>query len=128
MESFAEYRKLIIEERLVIESFLDEMANWSPGDTGLPFVVWMGEVGGQHGPRLKVCNVPGKMRANDCFVVSVSKDPQILTPKSCKVKQAHRDDLTDWVVLNYDVLMELWRAYESGDGSMVAIQTKLRKI
>jgi len=115
-------------ERVLIESMLDEMANLTPDDTGLPYVIWMGEVGGQHGPRIKVSNVRGKMQQSNCFVMSVSHEPIVLTSLSCKLRQAEVDDIADWIRLNYDVLMKMWKAYETGTGSLIALQTELVKL
>lgn len=115
-------------ERIIIESMLDEMANLTPDDTGLPYVIWMGEVGGQHGPRIKVSNVRGEMQQSNCFVISVSHEPEVLTKLSCKLSQADVDDIADWIRLNYDVLMRMWKAYETGTGSLIASQTELVKI
>lgn len=128
MKTFKEYSSELTEEKILIESFLDEMANLVPEDTGLPYVIWLGEVGGQHGPRIKVSNTRGKMNSNSCFVMSVSKTPQVLTPKSCKLKQHEVDDISDWIQLNYDKLMELWNVFETGNGSAAKILASLSKI
>jgi hypothetical protein len=105
-------------EKLIIENFSMQMANLAPSDTGLSVVIWFGEVGGTHGPRIKVSNIKGKFAINDCFVMSVSRDPQILTPKNAKLKSSEIDDLKDWIRLNYEVLMQAWLAYESGESGL----------
>lgn len=131
MKTFKEYITEIAtlrEENLLIESFLDEMANLVPDDTGLQYVVWLGEVGGQHGPRVKVSNTRGKMNASSCFVMSVDKNPCVLTPKSCKLKQSEIDDISDWIKLNYEALIALWNVFETGAGSATKIIASLEKI
>ena len=128
MQSFINFSNELDGERALIESMLDEMANLTPDDTGLPYVLWVGEVGGQHGPRIKVCNVRGRMQANNCFVMSVSHTPEILTPRSCKISAREQDDIKDWVALNYDVLMKMWKVYETGAGSYGALYAELTKL
>lgn len=120
MKSFQEY--------LLLESSVNEMANLPSADTGIPYFVWIGEIGGQHGPRIKVSNTKGKMNSTDCFVVSVSLTPVVLTPSSCKLKRSEIDDIKDWIILNYSVLMKMWKVYETGEGSIIDLQFKLKKI
>lgn len=128
MQSFLQFSNEFDAERVLIESMLDEMANLTPDDTGLPYVLWMGEVGGQHGPRIKVCNVRGKMQSNNCFVLSVAHDPVLVTPKSCKLSPSEVEDIKDWIRLNYDVLMKMWKVYETGTGSLIALQNELTRL
>jgi hypothetical protein len=120
----------ILQEQYIIESAnnMTEMANLFTQDTGVPYAMWFGEVGGQHGPRIKVSNIKGKM-SPDCFVVSVSKTPGIMTPRSVKISQTDITDVMDWIIINYDILMQMWNAYESGNGLQVATLTlQLKKI
>ena len=87
------------------------MANLAPKDTGLSVVVWMGEIGGLHGPRIKVSNIKGKFSSSDNFVVSVDKNPSVLTPNSAKLKS---DEIEDVKRLDQ---AQLYRA----DGSLAAL-------
>ncbi len=119
---------LLNEEKLILEAAMNEMANLFPSRTGLERIIWFGEVGGQHGPRIKVSNLKGKFAQHDCFVISVAKDPRVLTPSTMKIKQSELDDLFDWVKINYDDLMKMWKMYESGDGDPLEIQMNLKKI
>lgn len=105
-------------EKCIIEAFTMQMANLAPSDTGLPVVIWFGEVGGSHGPRIKVSNIKGKFAANDCFVMSVSREPQVLTPKNAKLKSHEIEDLKDWIKINYEVLMQAWLAFETGESGI----------
>ncbi len=127
--------ELLDEELEILNAPMCEMANLYPKSTGVGVVMWFGEVGGQHGPRVKVSNVPGKFRANDCFVVSVDKEPRVLTPKSMRLKQAGLDDVTDWIRQNYDDLMLMWKINETGDetvedhdGSEVSLNQVLMRL
>lgn len=121
--------KRLEEELKIVCGFLDEMARFSRPETGLDYVVWMGEVGGQHGPRIKVSNNKGKMTSNDSFVVSVSKNPVVLTPRTCKLNASTVDDILDWIKINYEILMEMWEVFEGRKEEPIAMLIgRLRKI
>lgn len=120
--------ELVMSESEILAAPMNEMANLYPSKTGLPCVVWFGEVGGQHGPRIKVSNVPGKFAADNNFVVSVAKEPTVLTPKSAELSTAKIDDVLDWIKLNHDDLMELWKIHETGDGNTDEVLSRLKKI
>lgn len=121
------HQDLVAEEQLLNAAML-EMANLAAADTGLPVVIWIGEIGGQHGPRIKASNLKGKFAPHDNFVLSVDKEPQVLTPSSMKLKEAEVQDIKDWIKLNYDELMELWRHFETGEGSTIELLSKLKKL
>lgn len=104
--------QLLDEEFILLSAPMVEMANLSSKDTGLSYVIWFGEVGGQHGPRIKVSNIKGKFATNDNFVISVAREPQVLTPRSRKISNSDLEDVFDWVKLNYDTLMKLWNAFK----------------
>lgn len=117
-----------LEEALILAAPMNEMANLFPKRTGLSTIIWFGEVGGQHGPRIKVSNTKGKFDLNSNFVVSVEKIPRILTPKSVNMKSEELEDVLDWIKLNYDDLMEMWKMYESGNGDPTETILNLKKI
>lgn len=112
----------------ILNAPMNEMANLYPQETGVSAVMWFGEVGGQHGPRLKVSNTPGKFDVQNNFVVAVSKNPMVLTPRSAALSSAKIEDVKDWIKLNYDTLMELWKIHETGNGSSLEFLAKLKKI
>lgn len=120
--------ELLDTEQEILAAPMNEMANLYPTKTGLPCVVWFGEVGGQHGPRIKVSNVPGKFAHDNNFVVSVMKEPKVLTPKSAELSTAKIEDVLDWIKLNYDELMELWKIHETGDGDSLEVLARLKKL
>ena len=93
---------------------LEEMANLFKSETGLDYPLWVGKVGGQHGPRVKVSNIRGKMSMNDNFVVSVDANPEVLTPQTCKINQNEVDKVKKWISINYNDLMILWWMFERG--------------
>ena len=120
--------ELLATEEEILAAPMNEMANIYPTESGLPVVVWFGEVGGQHGPRLKVSNVPGRFARDSNFVMSVDREPRVLTPKSAEISTAKIDDVSDWIKLNYDELMELWKIHESGDGDSREVLNRLKKL
>lgn len=114
-------------QKALVEAYIEEMANLYSGDTGLKYVIWIGKIGGQHGPRIKVSNIKGTFAENDNFVMSVSKDPVNLTPRYSKISTSDLEDIEDWIKKNYDVLMELYRAAEKNERT-IEILNKLEKI
>ena len=91
---------------------LEEMANLFKDDTGIDYPLWIGKIGGHHGPRIKVSNIKGKMRMNDNFVISVSSDPKVLTPETCRLSNNDVQLILNWVKMNFDDLMTLWWMFE----------------
>ena len=45
-----------------------------------------------------------------------------------KIKQDELDDITDWIKLNYDELMKMWKIHETGDGDIISILTSLKRV
>lgn len=97
---------------------LNEMASSSPRNTGLPTKIWIGEVGGHHGPRIKVSNNIKMQRGNDCFVVSISNQPRVITGV-VKLTKSEVQDIFDWIILNYDHLMLIYKALEIGNNVVI---------
>jgi hypothetical protein len=107
---------------------INEMAGLPPKNTGLGVFLWIGKVDGQHGPRIKVSNRKGAFADDDCFVISVGTPPQVMTPKSVHLKQDELDEVLDWVSLNHDELMALYKMYETGDGDVIELLSALKKL
>lgn len=97
---------------------LEEMANLFKDDTGIDYPLWIGKVGGHHGPRIKVSNIPHKMRLDNCFVVSVSQTPEVLTPQTCTIPAKEVQQILQWIRINFDDLMILWWMFERGASSV----------
>lgn len=99
---------------------MNEMANLYPSRTGVNYVMWFGEVGGQHGPRIKVSNEKGKFAIHSNFTLSVSKTPEVMTPEgSVHISERDLNKIKEWIVQNHDNLMLLWRVHETGDAVLV---------
>jgi len=92
-------------------SQLHEMARVGQSRHGIEnVVIWVGEAPKQHGLRVKVSNIPNKMRIEDSFVIqmpSLDYDPlQVadwITPKIMK-------QILQWIKLNQKLLYD----YETG--------------
>ena len=105
-----------LQEITPTEDIMLEMANLYPQRTGVDYVMWFGEVGGQHGPRIKVSNLKGRFAINDNFTLSVGPIPEVMTPpSSVHIKQRELDKIIQWIQLNNDDLMLLWQIHETGD-------------
>lgn len=112
-----------------------EMANLYPSDTGVDYVMWFGEVGGQHGPRIKVSNQRGRFATNDNFTLTVAASPEVATPpSSVGIKQSELNTIIKWIRINYDDLMKLWQIHETGnaitlpDGQILNAATILSRL
>lgn len=114
-----------IEELLEKEDvMLFEMANLPIKRTGLSTIIYFGEVGGQHGPRIKASNVKGKFAKFDNFTITVDKEPRLVHPEKAKLSNDEIEDIKDWIKLNYEKLMWLWKTHETGDDVEVLINGK----
>ena len=90
---------------------LYEMARVGPQRHGIDnVIIWVGEAPKNHGLRVKVSNIPNKMRMEDSFTImmpSLDYDPtQVadwITPKIMK-------KILNWIVLNQELLYN----YENG--------------
>jgi hypothetical protein len=123
-----ELQELHDQESWLLSQPINEMAGLPSRDTGLPVFLWIGKVGGQHGPRIKVSNKKGAFAEDDCFVVSIGKPAEVMTPKAMKLKQDDLEQVIDWVTLNHDELIALYNMYESGEGSALELLSALKKI
>lgn len=88
------------------------MANLYPKRTGLPMVFWVDNVGSdrttKHNlPRIKVQNILGDKRTDDVFSLSISKEPEILAGE-CKLSSSDLKIIMQYVIDNYDILMQHW--------------------
>jgi hypothetical protein len=88
------------------DDFFD-MANLSPGLTGLPMVIWVSEHGGaQHDVRIKVSTIPGRaIRPGQWAVVAVRPVPRLMHGSL----SAHDFALVSaWIQLNEGALVDYW--------------------
>lgn len=108
-EDLRRYIDMVDDEWLADQLF--EMANVTSKRHGIEnIVIWVGAAPKQHGLRVKVSNVPGKMDMANSFVImmpSLDYDPsQVadwITPKTMK-------KILQWITLNQKLLYD----YENG--------------
>ena len=109
-EELRKYIDMVLKEEQ--DDVLHEMARVGSKHHGIEnVVIWIGSANKQHGLRVKVSNVPNKMRMEDSFVIqmpSLDYDPsQVadwITPKTMK-------QILQWIVLNQKLLYD----YETGE-------------
>ena len=90
-----------------------EMANLYSHETGLEYGIWIGKIGGQHGPRLKVSNAKGRWRANDNFTISIEEEPKLKSKKEyMKISAYDYNQVVKWIQINFNRLMTLWWMFE----------------
>lgn len=115
------------DEIFITEDQVFEMARVKPNRSGVPWIIFISSkdyVKQKHWARVKISNVKGTFSENDNFVVSISKQPKVLAGKA-KMKQAELEDIFDWVILNYDVLIKYWNEQYEDEAEMYQ---QLRKI
>lgn len=115
-------------EEQILASPMNDMINMSSVNTGLPVVIWIGEITGHDGPSLKASNTRGKFNFYDNFVITVDQDPQVITPRSVKLKSDEVEDIKNWIKLNYETLMLLWKHFETNEGDFIELLSKLNKL
>jgi hypothetical protein len=107
------------------EGFSYEIFTFGPKQTGLQTPVWLCDVN-RPDPVLTVSNV-SQVNLTNNFQISVSKKPKLLTP-SKKAEGVDLEKVLKFVRLNYDVLMEFFQNYQTGAGSMIATNKKIKHV
>lgn len=111
-----------IDSVILSEDLIAEMARVDPSLSGINVVIFVSSkqyVDGKHWARIKVSNVPGKYSKDDNFSISISKTPKIVAGKS-KLKNSDLEDVYDWIILNYTVLMDYWNDKYSDIGKFAS--------
>ena len=120
--------KIITEAELLAEPLM-EMANLNPYETGTGLFIFVGKVGGaRHDPRVKVSNNRRHYDKSDTFLIKVQRPAVIETPKSVRVNRSEKENALDWVDLNYDTLMKLYRAFETETDDIPTLLNQLKRI
>lgn len=83
-----------------------EMANITPDQTGLRYVVWASVSMGQHACRIKVCLTPKSSARN--FTVTVP-GKIFIGEHSQSISTKDRSDIERFVELNAEALLEFWK-------------------
>jgi hypothetical protein len=107
----------------VTEDELYEMANVYPDDSGLPMTVCVRPRSNErHGPRIKVCTVPGaRMHPNDTVTVTL---PPIRDIPPGTLSAADLRDVSNWIRLNEAAITAHWE----GRISSIEFGRRLRKL
>jgi hypothetical protein len=103
---------------------LDTMVNIVPDDSGLTMTVWVRPRSNErHGPRIKVCTVPGaRMFPHD--TVSVTLPPAIRVIPPGGLSPPDLQAVNDWIRINEAAITAFWESRISG----VEFARRLRKL
>ena len=84
-----------------------EMANLTSAQTGITGTIFISTAMGQHGPRVKYVERPG--RTQPSFSVSIS-DASTVVANSLPVRVVRQmaPQVIDWVLKNKDALLDFW--------------------
>lgn len=118
--------KLVFSEEEFLNTSSHEIMTFFPGDSGLQTPVWICEIKGYTKPVLKISNLSSIELRNN-FIVSIEKNPQLLTPRT-KLAKIDIKPIYDWIKLNYSVLKKFWEYSEVGDGDVILLYKKIKKI
>jgi hypothetical protein len=95
-------------DRVYVEDDPYTMANFRPGTTGLPMVVWLSEqAGAQHDVRIKVCRVHGNRMQPD-HTASVAVRPQPHPVVAGTLSPADLQAVVQWIALNEASIVDYW--------------------
>jgi hypothetical protein len=83
---------------------LTAMCNAVGPETGLgSVVVWVGPTDNQHGPRVKVSNIPNTITSKDCFSITL---PDLEVIGEVLISKKKLKEVFKFVELNMELLME----------------------
>jgi hypothetical protein len=105
------------------EDDLYEMANIYPDDSGLTMTVWVRPRNEPHGPRIKVCTIPGP-RMHPYHTVTVTLPPVIRVIPPGGLSPADLHLVEQWIRLNETAI----RAHWSGQISSIEFGRQLIKL
>jgi hypothetical protein len=108
----------------ISEDDLYEMANIYPTDSGLPMTVWVRPRRNErHGPRIKVCTVPGpRMLPHDTVTVTLPPSVRVIPPGGLPPAELRR--VEKWIRLNEAAI----RAHWDGQISAIEFARQLRRL
>src|ERR1051325_1150901 len=98
-------------DELAVDDVID-MANLTASQTGVPGTVFIATVMGGHGPRVKSFVQPGRNQPS--FSVLIADPPRVVANSlSDRVLRQRAPEVEQWVALNKDALLDLWRDRKS---------------
>jgi hypothetical protein len=96
---------LLAEE--LTEDILVEMANLTRTQTGVPGIIFISTMMGQHDPRVKYYLQPGRMQPS--FSVTMADTPAVVANSlSARVVRRMSPRVIAWVSRNKDALLDFW--------------------
>jgi len=105
-----------------------DMANLVESQTGVPGIITITTVMGQHGPRVKYFLKPGRRQPS--FSVAVASTPRVVANSlSDRDLKRMASDVIAWVALNHEALAAFW--WDGADWTSPDVQTfiaGLRKV
>lgn len=72
---------------------------------------------------LKYLTFISKFRNNDSFVVSINKNSKIEAGTK-KISNSDLQDIEDWIILNYDLLIKFWNTNSYEEAQKIIKQLK----
>jgi hypothetical protein len=108
-EELRKYIDMVAEEWAQDQLF--EMANIFPKRHGIEnVVIWVGKAPKQHGLRVKVSNIPGKMDMDDSFVIQMPNLDYDPAQVANWINSSKMNKILEWIRLNQKLLYD----YEKG--------------
>jgi hypothetical protein len=105
LSKLAERRKPVVAEREPAGQASYEMANLRPERTGLPFVVFISQMGGaRHDVRVKVAH-GAKVRPSEMVTVALRPNVRVVRGR---LDPHHLALLGRWISLNFATLIRYW--------------------
>jgi hypothetical protein len=104
-------RILEISDHRLMEELLElvEMANFDEKTTGFKGAVFASTKMGQHGPHVKWYPKKPNSMGSPCLIVTLSSEPEIINQGlPSRVAEKAIKNLTQWVKLNLDPLIDFW--------------------
>jgi hypothetical protein len=82
------------------------MANITPDESGVNFIIWISTKNANHGPRIKVFKSSPR---SENFSVSITDDPKVVAGNSF-VSSKDLKNIIKFILINKDVLLDYWNA------------------
>ena len=89
------------------EQELLEMANVNYETTGIKDVVlWIGPNSEYHGRRIKICNIPNKFVATDCFTLTIPDFKIIGNVNDKLITSEVLEKIKEFITINYQLICD----------------------
>lgn len=114
-------------DRLIEQAYLWEMATVAKQKTNLKVLVYISPKQGSHGPRIKFLNDYGNRMIPEKLVsMTIEDEPRIIDTKNkIVISQTDLDKLKQWVILNKQVLLDLWNHKFNDESDAIQVLQKI---